>query len=64
MTEVTIAVLQVLLALLAVSSLGRGSQACVERAMLGDGLLAAVGAEVVEVAVRDFDDRLLDNVLI
>jgi len=32
--------------------------------MLGDGLLASVGTEVVKVAIRDLDDGLLDDVLV
>jgi hypothetical protein len=64
-TKVTIAVLEILLALLTLSSLGRGSEAAIERTMCGEGSFAAgASTKVVNVAIGDFDDGLLYHVLV
>lgn len=65
MSEVTITVLQVLAALSTSACFGRCSKTRVERAIVSDSpFRSGCGADIVDVAVRNFDNRLLDYVLV
>jgi len=63
--EVTVTILQVFAALCASACLGRCSETRVERAIVSDSpFRSRRGTDIVNVAVRNFDNRLLDYVLI
>lgn len=64
MTEMTVTRFEVLAASLANGRLGRNTQATVERSMFSGVARGALTSGIVNVSVGDFNDGLVDDVLV